>query len=413
MRRRLLSLLLALCLVFSCAPAAFAADPRADLRTRPDFYDKQKTSVTCTLASAAMMLRRRAYIDGLDNWQDLTETRLRRVAWSYVGLSHEFSMNGITVRHGTFDKAASTESQLAALLQNHPEGIVVYNKSVPHAILVTDYANGVFYCSDPSTAAPSGRYPVEQSTISIGTARYYWYVSSDINRPEGIGGSLTASGIEYPTRLKRGDPFALCGRFTSPGTLVQVRAAVRNSAGAEVQTAVAEPQDYSYDLSALSGLDFAALAPGNYTLTLTADDSFGGRISLSKPLLVGTSATQSAGYSGSAPVLRDVNAVNLVQSGFDVECNAEDLDGGTVSVIYSAWADGRQFAPALLARHSGSTFSSHVDVNASLLGISSFLINVTVMDSDGNSCRGSLQVQVGLEESEDEEGALVAEQRMM
>lgn len=108
-----------------------------------------------------------------------------------------------------------------------------------------------------------------------------------------------------------------------------------------------------------------------------------------------------------------MNAVNLVQSGFDVECHAEDLDGGTVSVIYSAWADDRQFAPALLAQHSSSIFSSHIDVNAGLLGISSFLINVTVMDSDGNSCRGSLQVQVGLEESEDEEGALVAEQRMM
>ena len=139
-----------------------------------EFYAKQQTSSTCTLASAAMMMRRRAYLDGLDNWDSITESGLRRVAWSYVGLSHDFSMLGIEVQHAYFDKNESVEDQLISLLREHPEGIVVYNRSVPHAILVTDYTGGVFYCADPSTAASSGRIPVSSATISISGAASYW-----------------------------------------------------------------------------------------------------------------------------------------------------------------------------------------------------------------------------------------------
>ena len=160
--------------------------------------------------------------DGLDNWDSITESSLRRVAWSYVGLSHDFSMLGIEVQHAYFEKDDSVEDQLISLLKEHPEGIVVYNRNVPHAILVTDYTSGVFYCSDPSTAAPSGRIPVSSATISISSAASYWFVASDINRSSGLGPALTATAASYPTRLHTGESFAPSGTITSPGNITRV-----------------------------------------------------------------------------------------------------------------------------------------------------------------------------------------------
>lgn len=416
MRKRLLALFLALCLLLPLAPAALAADPRSELNTLTGFYAKQQTSSTCTLASAAMMMRRRAYIDGLEDWDSLTESRLRRVAWSYVGLSHEFTMDGITVLYGTFARDRSAEEQLRELLAGHPEGVVVYDRSKPHAILITDYTDGVFYCSDPSTAAPSGRYPVSSATISLSNVRAYWYVAADTNRPQGVGGSLTATGLLYPSRLQKGTAFALAGALTSPGLIQQVRVSLQTDGGTEVQAALAEPGSYTYDLADLAGqLDFSALNAGSYTLLLTSDDEYGARISLRKPLLVGNGETQTALYSGAAPVLANINAVNLVETGFDVECSATDPDGGMVSVLYAAWADGEQFAPNLIADRSGDLFTAHVDADAALLGIDSMLINITAMDADGNSCRGALLVKVSVDDSDIDNGPddLVADLKIM
>ena len=56
-----------------CLPSALALDLNVDA----GFYFKQSRSGTCTLASAAMMLRRRAYLDGLGDWVDVTENSVR------------------------------------------------------------------------------------------------------------------------------------------------------------------------------------------------------------------------------------------------------------------------------------------------------------------------------------------------
>ena len=61
LRKKLLSLVLTLVVMLTCLPAALAVDLNVDA----GFYFKQSRGGTCTLASAAMMLRRRAYLDGL------------------------------------------------------------------------------------------------------------------------------------------------------------------------------------------------------------------------------------------------------------------------------------------------------------------------------------------------------------
>ena len=93
--RRLAALLLAVVLLVPCMPRALAADLNVDA----GFYLKQSRSGTCTLTAAAMMLRRRAYLDGLADWVDVTENSVRPAAWSN-GLSHSFTYKAMKVRYG-------------------------------------------------------------------------------------------------------------------------------------------------------------------------------------------------------------------------------------------------------------------------------------------------------------------------
>ena len=72
-RKKLLSLVLTLVFMLTCLPAALAVDLNVDA----GFYFKQSRGGTCTLASAAMMLRRRAYFDGLTDWSTVTENSVR------------------------------------------------------------------------------------------------------------------------------------------------------------------------------------------------------------------------------------------------------------------------------------------------------------------------------------------------
>lgn len=72
LKKRLLTLALSLAFLLTCLPAALAVDLNVDA----GFYFKQSRGGTCTLASAAMMLRRRAYFDGLSDWTNVTLHRI-------------------------------------------------------------------------------------------------------------------------------------------------------------------------------------------------------------------------------------------------------------------------------------------------------------------------------------------------
>ena len=87
LKKRLLTLALSLAFLLTCLPAALAVDLNVDA----GFYFKQSRGGTCTLASAAMMLRRRAYFDGLSDWTNVTENSVRSTAWAN-GLAHSFTL---------------------------------------------------------------------------------------------------------------------------------------------------------------------------------------------------------------------------------------------------------------------------------------------------------------------------------
>ena len=116
--KKLSALMMTLALILTLLPAALAVDLNVDV----GFYFKQSRGGTCTLASAAMMLRRRAYFDGLDGWVDVTENSIKSTAWA-GGLSHSFTYNAMHVGYATLPsgKAANHIFALSAAQKRHSE----------------------------------------------------------------------------------------------------------------------------------------------------------------------------------------------------------------------------------------------------------------------------------------------------
>lgn len=138
-------------------------------------FIKQGRSDTCILASAVMMVRRAAMASGNANWASITENSMRSTAWlEGSGLYYNFTYAGISVKHGTL----AGRDHVISLLNQHPEGIVIYNTSKPHAILLTDYTEGIFFCADPANNTIAGRIPIASAAITLDSASQYWYVDS-------------------------------------------------------------------------------------------------------------------------------------------------------------------------------------------------------------------------------------------
>lgn len=186
----LMFLLLVVMMKSKIVDAATFSDLNSDV-----MFFKQNTTSTCTLSSSAMMIRRAALLNGNENWADVTENNLYSTAWlSGVGLYNSFSYAGINITSAQI--ASDKEQVMINLLLQHPEGIVIYDYEKPHAILLTDYTDGVFYCADPSSAAPNGRIPISQATIAVESMDKYWYVSSpklDLN----VGEKWLAEGCLF------------------------------------------------------------------------------------------------------------------------------------------------------------------------------------------------------------------------
>lgn len=200
LKKRLAALVLSLLLLVTCLPGALAVDLNVDA----GFYFKQSRGGTCTLASAAMMLRRRAYLDSLTDWIDVTENSVKSSAWA-GGLSHSFNYKAMQVGYATLPSSNAGKTQvLIELLAKHPEGIVLYDRRQPHAVLLTDYTDGVFYCSDPAGSVSSGRVPISSASISIAGASCYWYITSDQNSINTQPDSLRLEGVRYPGQSPHG-----------------------------------------------------------------------------------------------------------------------------------------------------------------------------------------------------------------
>ena len=209
MKKRILSLLLVLLMVMTLVPTeVFAISPDDS-----SVLLKQNTDYTCTLCSAAMMLRRRAVIDGSSNWSSITENSIRSTAWDEnAGLYWQFTYAGMSVGHYQISGSyQSKKDSMISLLSKHPEGIMIYDRDIPHAVLLTSYnsSSDTFYCADPAGGYPSGiiqlassllgRNGASQSTV-ISNIDDYWMIT---NRSGGSSGSETPS-VSVKERVTHG-----------------------------------------------------------------------------------------------------------------------------------------------------------------------------------------------------------------
>ena len=233
MKKRLLSLVLALALVITMLPA-LSIEAMAATINDSNVFVKQSGSGKCTLASAVMMLRRRAIIDGQANWESITESTLAEEAWiSGTGLRYSFSYMGMSVSHAYFssDSLADKKAELIKLLSKHPEGIEIYDMNLPHAVLLTDYdsATDTFYCSDPAPGISSGRIKLSESWNArnrggtqdgvINSLGKYWYITNK------SGGGPGLATVSFNANGGKCDVASMY--VTASGTLSSLPAATR------------------------------------------------------------------------------------------------------------------------------------------------------------------------------------------
>lgn len=160
-----------------------------------DVFMKQPPgSVTCTLVSNAMMLRRAAIIRGDSNWKSITADAMYSTAWvKGKGVYWNYTYKGLSVSHAMLPSGESAKkTYLIELLKQHPEGVVLFDEDrvtsaannrggSTHGILLTDYTDGVFYYADPNPAIASGRIPMTaNTTVTIAMADRYWYVKTRV-----------------------------------------------------------------------------------------------------------------------------------------------------------------------------------------------------------------------------------------
>lgn len=296
--RRAAALLLTALLLIGCMPGALAADLNVDA----GFYLKQSRSGTCTLTAAAMMLRRRAYLDGLSDWVDVTENSVRPAAWSN-GLAHSFTYKSMKVLYATLpsDNAVKTQT-LINLLAAHPEGIVLYDRTEPHAVLLTDYTDGVFYCSDPAGNISAGRVPLSEAMISLGDASCYWYIAEDQNSAAAPqSGDLRLMGVTYPVNIHTGSGLSLNGTVTATdgSTLAEVAVLVEDAAGNTVMSAAAglTGAETSWSVRNVdSQILFGTLPAGSYTYLIIAEDTTGASLCFASSFTVSDAAASSGSY---------------------------------------------------------------------------------------------------------------------
>lgn len=156
---------------------SYSQNMQATSINQMDVFVKQDVqSGTCVLASNVMMLRRKAILAGNEQWSSITEAALEPTAWmDGIGVRNSFTYLGYQVEHGLLPE--KPQDMLIRLLQAHPEGIVIYDDTHYHAILLTDYTDGSFYGCDPSPYYPNGRVAIDQTSLDINYAHQYWYVS--------------------------------------------------------------------------------------------------------------------------------------------------------------------------------------------------------------------------------------------
>ena len=185
-QRTLAALLAACALLAPLARAEYVgSEPAACV------YIEQPRRHTCTLAAATMMLRN--YAERTDgDGEAVTVGKVQAAAWNSSGLKWDFTVGGVNVLCSHDVKAEpDKKAYLIATLAEHPEGFVIYDADLPHAVWLFGYDedSDVFYCADTTTDVAGGAIPLADCILSGETQQEkidridrIWYVASDAAR---------------------------------------------------------------------------------------------------------------------------------------------------------------------------------------------------------------------------------------
>jgi len=198
-KKRIVSFVLSIVLTLSLFGSIGGIDSYAATGTatwddinKTEVYMRQNASGYCTFYSNMMMVRRDQIIKGNSNWASITPEYCKPIMWTNNGMTWKYGIYDTEVRYSTGAEKKMLENLSAAekceffkeTLKNHPEGIVIYEITSnakyngKHAVLLTDYTDGMFYVADPARSKQIGRIPITESLVDITEVDSYWIVQN-------------------------------------------------------------------------------------------------------------------------------------------------------------------------------------------------------------------------------------------
>lgn len=294
MRKRLLTILLALSIVITCTPYMAEAatglppidDPSVCYTPSSDYKGGY-----CVLTSCKTMFRRLAIMRGSLKWKTITNAAVKPYAAPSGGLKYSFSYKNdglrYNVSHGYFKGSTVSEKreEMRELLKTHPEGIIVWGSKAtkyggPHGVLVVKVGKKQVYAIDSAYNRGNYNLGVQKwsNTImgSLKKCTKYWCVTSYSGSAstKSTGESvLNISGVRAPESIVKGKGFTIRGDIGSNYKITSVNVSVIDSEGNAVISRTVEPNAYSYDVYSMDKyIKFGTLDAGTYTYRITAED---------------------------------------------------------------------------------------------------------------------------------------------
>ena len=186
--RRMLAVVFVLALMAAQAIPAGAEGMYYGSHPGDAVYLTQTVPHTCTLIAATMMLRNYSCQRGTP-YEMVTDTGVGHYAWTKEwGLSQNFTIGQVQVTcNADIRNCVDKKAYLITVLQYHPEGIVIYDTGMPHAIYLFGYEEDTdtFYCADTITRNGGHAIPLVESIIrgetqqdKVNTIDKIWYVLS-------------------------------------------------------------------------------------------------------------------------------------------------------------------------------------------------------------------------------------------
>ncbi|MBQ9552802.1 MAG: dockerin type I repeat-containing protein [Clostridia bacterium] len=169
---RILSIVLCSVMMLGIVPFGFSQQATATNANDASVFLHQPKDgdSTCVFTSCLNMFRRRAIIDGDSGWETITHNNYKNEITTN-GVSVRFTITNVRGMNASMNSSLTSDKKgyFISMLNNHPEGIVIYCGSSPmHTVLLTDYdgSTDTFYCAETLSSFGYGRIPLTSCYLS-------------------------------------------------------------------------------------------------------------------------------------------------------------------------------------------------------------------------------------------------------